>query len=102
MPATELPMQTEMLAAYRDDSPSILTSLLSSFVLTNAWGRFFPPRDFVGRGSLSFRVTDLQLAKLKSIQMRPVAGTHDAPLWRLTCEWEIPRQALLPLSYGPR
>ena len=49
----------------------------------------FPPRGFVGRGSMSSAVTDLHGYSLISTRLRRIHSTPDAHLWRLTCEWEI-------------
>jgi len=89
------------LAAYRDDGFSVLRSLICSSDSTLMLKEGFPPRGFVGLGSVLSVDTDPDSFRLKSIHLRRTPSTHAALLWRLTCEWETSPQALPLLKLGP-
>ena len=88
------------LAAYRDDGFWTLVSLICWFYWKAARLPSFPPRGFVGRGSLSLAATVQQPARLKSIRLYRAHYTANAPRWRLICEWETPLPAQPPRKYG--
>ena len=81
-------MSEQTVAAFREDGFSTLRSLICSSDLTLMLRDGFPPKGFVGRVSSSFRGGGLDSYKLKSIHLRPIPSTLDAPRWRLTLEWE--------------
>lgn len=81
-------MSGPTLACYRDDGLSTLISLLQSCSWMRSPLLSFPPRGFVGRGSSSFQGTALKNYRILSIHLRPIRGTSNALLWRLTFEWE--------------
>jgi len=78
-----------MIAAYRASGfwPQIWHVCLS--LLKRGRLKSFPPRGFVGRGSGSYRGSDLRDFKLASIHLRPDHSIRGVRLWRLTYEWEI-------------
>ena len=85
-----------MLAAYRDDGSWIQLLQACSWHLKNDYLECFPPRGFIGLGSTSSAGIGPLPCKLNSIQLRRVANTRGAPLWRLTLEWEtLPLPSLL-------
>ena len=94
-------MSEMTLAAFRDDGFSSLLSLICSSDLTLQLRKGFPPAGFVGQVSSLSAVTGLDSYRLKSIQVRRRASTHDAHLWRLTLEWEISRRPSLQIPSGP-
>ena len=93
-------MSEQTVAAFREDGFSTLLSLICSSDLTLMLREGFPPRGFVGRVSSSFPGSGLDSYKLKSIQLRPIVSTLDAPLWRLTLEWETSQLPSLHLPSG--
>ncbi len=76
------------VAAYRDAGLFTLLWQICWSILTSGRAGSFPPRGFVGRGSLLSVASDLRYCKLKSIRLRRLHYTHAAPRWRLTFEWE--------------
>ena len=60
----------------------------------------FPPPGFVGQVSTLSAATDPRPYRLRSTQVRHVPSTHGAPLWRLTCVWEISQPAQRPSKSG--
>jgi len=89
-----------MLAAYRDGGFWTLVWQICSFGWKAGRLQSFPPRGFVGRGSLSSAATVQRLARLASIRLYRNRYIPTAPRWRLTCVWEIPQPAQLPRKYG--
>jgi len=88
------------LAAYRDDGFWTLVWQICLFGWKAGRLQSFPPRGFVGRGSLSLAATVQRLARLKSIRLYRAHYTPTVPRWRLICEWETPQPALPPRKYG--
>jgi len=88
------------LAAYREGGFWTLVWQICLFGWKAGRLQSFPPRGFVGRGSLSLAATVQQLARLRSIRLYRSRYTVNAPRWRLTCEWETPPPALPPPRYG--
>ena len=76
------------VAAYRDAGFWTLLWQICWSTLTDGRPGSFPPRGFVGQGSLSSVASDLRYCKLSSIRLRRLHYTHAAPRWRLTFEWE--------------
>ena len=92
--------QVATLAAYRDGGFWTLVWQICSFGWKAGRLQSFPPRGFVGRGSLSSAAIGQRLARLKSIHLHRNRYTRNAPRWRLICEWETPLPARLPRKYG--
>ena len=78
-----------MIAAYRDGGAFTLCLHAIWVFLSGGRRMSFPPRGFVGQGSLLLAVTDLRHSKLVSIHLRRAASTRDVPPWRLTYGWVI-------------
>jgi len=86
--------------AYRDAGFWTLALQICSFAWRRGRLKFFPPKGFVGRVSLSSVVTGRPPYRLESIRLFRNRYTRNAPRWRLTCEWLIPPPAPPPRKYG--
>jgi len=91
-----------MLVCYRDDGFWTQLWYLCSRRLIGGRRIDLPGPGFVGRVSSSFLATDHKRFRLTRTQMRRIASTYDAHLWRLTCVWEMyrPRWWAIPFGIG--
>ncbi len=76
------------VAAYRDAGFWTLLWQICWSIWSDGRPGSFPPRGFVGLGSLSSVAGDLRYCKLKWVRLRRRHYTRAAPRWRLTLGWE--------------